>query len=116
MCGGFEVALIAPKQSIGCKGQSGLEKRFGTTCSGDYRLFFYSLKSINTYFYLLGDGMTEIVRHWVDEFRGTIPFAPKDAVFPRFVIQWKNSFSIDQTAASTTAIPPINCFNSNSPE
>jgi integrase len=44
-------------------------------------------KSINTYFYPLGDDLTEIVLHWIDELRLTHLFAPNDPVFPRTRVQ-----------------------------
>jgi integrase len=44
-------------------------------------------KSINTYFYPLGDDLTEIVRQWIDELRVTHLFAPNDPIFPRTRLQ-----------------------------
>ena len=39
-------------------------------------------KSIITYFYPLGDDLTEIIRRWIDELRVTHLFAPNDPIFP----------------------------------
>jgi integrase len=40
-------------------------------------------KSINTYFFPLGDDLRDIVVRWIDELKTTLLFGPNDPVFPR---------------------------------
>lgn len=40
-------------------------------------------KSINTFFFPLGDDLTEFVANWIDELRKVHLFAPNDPVFPK---------------------------------
>jgi integrase len=40
-------------------------------------------KSINTYFFPLGDDLKEIVAHWIDELQKNHLFGPNDPLFPK---------------------------------
>ena len=40
-------------------------------------------KSINTYFYPLGDDLQDIVLHWIEELRTEYLFGPNDPIFPK---------------------------------
>jgi integrase len=50
-------------------------------------------KCINTYFFPLGDDLTEIVVQWVDELRVTHLFGSNDPVFPRTRVQQDENMS-----------------------
>jgi integrase len=59
-------------------------------------------KSINTYFFPLGDDLNDIVVQWIEELRTAHLFAPNDPVFPRTKVKQDEDMSFQAAGIEAT--------------